>query len=266
VVIRYMTAVLVLMSAALVATPIANAAPGACPTEVAHRGFHDPLRPDIRTENGMPAFRAATYNAVERVDADLRFTRDEVPVLMHDATVNRTTNGTGAVADMSARQIGALRLDDGSRVPRLDRLLRYVAERRHRLNVEMKGMGDGDTFRKVVAKIYNHDVQGRVVVMSFERAWLNRVNRLDRRNRIRLALITGSRVYGDDIPRYVSQLHIRYTSLTSGWVDRMHARGLRVAAYTPNDREAWAAVDRAGADFAITDRVPAYRAWCWATL
>jgi glycerophosphoryl diester phosphodiesterase len=261
-VIRYVIAVLILMSVALVPTPTASAAAIACPTEVAHRGFRDPLRPDLRTENGMPAFRAATNNVVVHIDADLRFTRDEVPVLMHDATVDRTTDGTGAVANMTARQVDALRLDDGSPVPRLDRLLHYVAGHGHRLNLEMKGMGDGDTFRKVMAKIYNHGVQRRVVVMSFERAWLNRLNRLDTRNRIRLALITGPRVYGDDIPPYVSQVHIRYTSLTSAWVDRMHARGLRVAAYTPNDRAGWLVVDQAGADFTVTDNVRGYRDWC----
>ncbi|MER5337798.1 glycerophosphodiester phosphodiesterase family protein [Micromonospora sp. NPDC002717] len=64
-------------------------------------------------ENSLPAIAAAYQDGAEIVEIDVRLTRDGVPVLMHDTTVDRTTNGTGAVADLTLAQVKALRLKQG---------------------------------------------------------------------------------------------------------------------------------------------------------
>lgn len=74
----------------------------------AHRGAHD-----AAPENSLAALEAAIALGADIVEIDIRLTRDGVPVLMHDATVDRTTNGAGAVADMTFAAFSALRLRDG---------------------------------------------------------------------------------------------------------------------------------------------------------
>ncbi|GGR87916.1 hypothetical protein GCM10010252_28410 [Streptomyces aureoverticillatus] len=64
-------------------------------------------------ENSLPAMLAAFADGAEIVEADIRLTKDGVPVLMHDATVDRTTDGTGRVADLTYAQLSALRLREG---------------------------------------------------------------------------------------------------------------------------------------------------------
>ncbi len=76
----------------------------ALPLIMAHRGASDDL-----PENTPAAFRLALAQGAAVLETDLRFTRDDRIVLMHDATVDRTTNGHGAVADMTLAEVLTLR-------------------------------------------------------------------------------------------------------------------------------------------------------------
>ncbi|WJV44194.1 glycerophosphodiester phosphodiesterase family protein [Streptomyces flavofungini] len=100
-------------------------APADTPADRAHRDFLD-HGPGISVmtaahrgqwrkapENSLAALRAAFADGAEIVEADIRLTKDGVPVLMHDATVDRTTDGTGRVADLSYARLRALRLREG---------------------------------------------------------------------------------------------------------------------------------------------------------
>ncbi|MCW2131843.1 glycerophosphoryl diester phosphodiesterase [Arthrobacter sp. VKM Ac-2550] len=64
-------------------------------------------------ENSLPAIMKAMADGADVVEIDVRLTADGVPVLMHDETVDRTTNGTGSVADLSLSEIKKLRLVEG---------------------------------------------------------------------------------------------------------------------------------------------------------
>lgn len=70
---------------------------------VAHRGFAH-----RHPENTIVAIERAFELGADAVEVDVQITRDGVPILMHDATVNRTTNGTGSVADLDFVEIAAL--------------------------------------------------------------------------------------------------------------------------------------------------------------
>jgi glycerophosphoryl diester phosphodiesterase len=71
----------------------------------AHRAAHD-----IHPENSMAAIERAISLGVDIIEIDTRLTKDGVPVLMHDASVDRTTTGKGAVRELTFAQIHALRL------------------------------------------------------------------------------------------------------------------------------------------------------------
>ena len=73
----------------------------------AHRGFHDP-----HPENSLAAVRATAEVGAEFAEVDVDHTSDGVLVLMHDSTVDRTTNGTGEVNQMTWAEIRQLELLD----------------------------------------------------------------------------------------------------------------------------------------------------------
>jgi glycerophosphoryl diester phosphodiesterase len=82
--------------------------PGAKFMTAAHRGQWREA-----PENSLPAITAAFDDGAEIVEIDVRLTKDGHPVLMHDDTVDRTTNGTGRVAELTLAQIKELRLKKG---------------------------------------------------------------------------------------------------------------------------------------------------------
>ena len=74
---------------------------------IAHRGDHVHA-----PENSLLALQEAIRNSVDYVEVDLRTTRDRHIVIMHDSTVDRTTNGKGKVSEMALADIQALNLVD----------------------------------------------------------------------------------------------------------------------------------------------------------
>lgn len=90
---------------------------------VAHRGG---IVGEI-AENTLGAFRHAIASGVDAIEIDLRGTRDGEIVVMHDATVDRTTNGRGAVAGMSLAELKALDAGRGERIPTYEEVLQLVA-------------------------------------------------------------------------------------------------------------------------------------------
>jgi glycerophosphoryl diester phosphodiesterase len=98
----------------------------------AHRGFHDTY-----TENSINSFVAAAKAGFD-LELDCQISSNGVLYCMHDATVDRTTNGTGTVTKMTSAQINALRLNDGSRVPHLADALDAIKPYPVRVCIEIK--------------------------------------------------------------------------------------------------------------------------------
>lgn len=65
-----------------------------------HMGFNT-----VAPENTLPAYKLSKTNGFKYVETDVQFTSDNVPVLLHDATINRTSNGTGNIADLTFEQV-----------------------------------------------------------------------------------------------------------------------------------------------------------------
>lgn len=120
---------------------------------VAHRGASG-----NNPENTLRAFQMALDIGVDEIELDLRSTRDGHLVVMHDATVDRTTDGTGAIGELTFDEIKALDAGRvfgerfrGERVPTWEETLDLVRGK-VRLNVHLKegGNPDGEYERKVV--------------------------------------------------------------------------------------------------------------------
>lgn len=131
----------------------------------AHRGGDAPF------ENAIPTFERTVSGAPGPVslEIDVRRTKDGVLVLMHDATVNRTTNGTGEVSSLTAAQFGALKLKDesgkatGVRPPTLRDALAW-AKNRAILELDVKR---GTPFDAVVAEVRAQHAEQRVIIIVY---------------------------------------------------------------------------------------------------
>ncbi|XP_053708098.1 glycerophosphodiester phosphodiesterase 1-like [Synchiropus splendidus] len=155
--------------AALVLRPRARA--GGVPV-VAHRGgSHD------APENTLAAIREASRNGATAVELDLSFTADGVPVLMHDDSVDRTTNGSGLVQEMKYSQLKRLnaaahhRLKQRFGVEKVPTLQEAVVECvRHHLTIIFDVKGQPDKAARSLHHIYTKfpSLYNSSLVSSFE--------------------------------------------------------------------------------------------------
>lgn len=142
-------------------------------TVAGHRGDSDNY-----PENTMAAFRAAIAAGVEMIETDVRMTRDGVLVLIHDKTVDRTTDSTGAVKDMTFAELWTINAGTQAlpqQIPTLEDLLEMLAATDVTLNLEVKEYyEEGNEARsrecvdKCEALIRRYGMEEKVLFNSFD--------------------------------------------------------------------------------------------------
>jgi glycerophosphoryl diester phosphodiesterase len=137
---------------------------------IAHRGF------SARTpENTLVAMDAAIEAGADAVECDIHISADGVPVVLHDATVNRTTSGSGNVADMALDDLGSLDAGAwfapafaGEPIPTLARALERVGHRVGRVYVEVKGYRNDGDLGRLVELVVERRMDTRTVFISMD--------------------------------------------------------------------------------------------------
>jgi glycerophosphoryl diester phosphodiesterase len=147
------------------------------PLALAHRG-HSIAFP----ENTMAAFRAAVEAGVDGIESDVHLTADGHLVMLHDETLDRTTNGHGPVAERTLEEV--LRLDAwgrfgerfrGERVPTLDQLLDLADEAGIFLVIEVKGADHARSLaigHATADRLAGRGLVGRHLLSSFDQVAL----------------------------------------------------------------------------------------------
>ncbi|GIE27114.1 glycerophosphoryl diester phosphodiesterase [Actinoplanes italicus] len=224
---------------------------------VAHRGGLERW-----AENSGNAYRDASNQGAGVWETDVRFTSDDVPVIMHDPEVDRTTDGTGLVADLTYAQVAALRTADGQPVPTLTQLINDAAVDGPRLLVELKTVptpAQWATFNAALAS--RPGVASRVLLMSFE------VQALVGATQYAPALTRGLlQSVGDTDPAavtpYAKILIKHVNAITAARMTKWKGAGLTVYAWTVNTSSEWERMTwYPGMAGVITDQPGAYLAW-----
>ncbi len=237
------------------------------PAIIGHRGASG-----LAPENTLAALTEGMKYA-NVLEIDVHLTRDGQVVVMHDASVDRTTNGTGELIDLSDDDVR--RLDagikfgatyQGQRVPALVDVLGLVGGRVTVL-IELKwpkeGVYDG-LVSKVVDIIRFHGAEGWVQLQSFEPAYLEEAMRLApeiKCNQLLYGYLNLPPVYQDRrfhfgkprIPDGINTVVMYYKFLNPSFIQAMHARHIGVATYTVNEPEDMRKVLNLGVDAVITD-------------
>lgn len=235
------------------------------PFLVAHRGWSSEA-----PENTLLAFERAVAAGAEVLEGDLQLTRDGVVVVIHDPRVDRTTDGSGAVRELSWEEIRRLdagygrRFGDrfrGERVPRLEQLLE-LARGRAQLFLEIKpeAVGEEPTIEEATLQaVRDAAMDGDVGVLSFAPVTLRRVRRrapglplgLVFRRWRRQRLVEETLACGADYMVCPASALAKRPEL----VGIAHARGLRAGVYVADDEAAVRFFLDAGVDGITTNRV-----------
>lgn len=207
----------------------------------AHRGARA-----YAPENTLLAFELAFELGAEAIECDVQRSRDGQLVILHDGTVNRTTNGAGPVARLSFEELRAL--DAGrsarlpQRIPTLDETLALV-RRRGGINLEIKGesvaesVATAEAVEPVLGGL-DEAFRARVLVSSFEHPAVSLLK--ERLPWLRAGMLFGSRAWrrrdmlAPAIDIGAEAIHPSAGLVTSDLVRRAHDAGLRVNVWTAN--------------------------------
>jgi len=205
----------------------------------------------LEPENTLRAIRRAIGLGADQVELDVHLTRDGCLVLMHDDTVERTTNGSGVIAELSLEEIRQLDAGLGERVPTLEEALE-VADGKITPQIELKGPG---TALAVVRTLEALGCTDKVVLTSFLHPQLQDVRRLD--HNISLGALWG-RFPPDVVARsrqlQVQAVHIWHEFIDSQLIADARAQGLLVRAWNANKEEEMQRLIDLGVDAIGSDR------------
>ena len=127
-------------------------------------------------ENTMAAFELAIEQGAVGIEFDVQVTRDGIPVIIHDDTVDRTTDGTGSVTSMSFAETQALDAGDGQKIPTLAELLTTFQDRiLYNLEIKNADQQDKGAERAILAELEKHELAANILISSFNEGALRRV-------------------------------------------------------------------------------------------
>jgi glycerophosphoryl diester phosphodiesterase len=237
---------------------------------VAHRGCSD-----TAPENTLAAFRRAVEEGADMIELDARMSRDGELVVIHDRTVQRTTDGRGAVDALTLGELQHLdagswfsRRFAGERIPTLRQVLGFLPATMQ-LNIEMKPAGGSPAIRalagSVVRLVREYGCGHRTIISSFDHRVLRYIHKLEPGLNIG-ALYWPVRDLGRD-PSWFQRsfgamtFGCSHAQLRKRWVADAHRHGMRVACYTVNTQRHLRKVQKYGVDAAITNSPGKLRQW-----
>lgn len=202
----------------------------------------------VEPENTLRSFTAAQNAGLDLIELDLHLSKDGALVVMHDADVDRTTDGSGPIAEKTLAELRALDAGSGERVPVFEEVLDAVTSP---LQAEIKDVAAARALAEVIQR---RDLVGRVEVSSFHDEAVAEISRLV--PGVRTALIA-SRYGVDVVDRAVEVgaetvcLNIRRLSLEV--VEKARKAELRIIGWVVNTQDHLRLVRALGLDGATTD-------------
>lgn len=227
---------------------------------LAHRGFSANY-----PENTMAAFRAAVDAGCDGLELDVHLSADGEVVVLHDDTLERTTDGFGPVSARSLAELQALDAGSwmsprfaGEHIPHLDEVLALAAETGILLNIEIKNTGEYNAplVEKVLAMVQERNLESQVLLSSFHCGTVEAAAKLDPK-------IVSALLYSNPLIRAISlcrkggmrAVHPAYQLLFYNplLLRLCRAKGLMVNVWTVNLPEDMRRLIRMGVDGIITN-------------
>ncbi|CAG7649463.1 glycerophosphodiester phosphodiesterase [Paenibacillus allorhizosphaerae] len=201
---------------------------------LAHRGY-----PKKYPENTLSSFQAALDLSYSILELDVQLTKDGVPVVIHDTTVNRTTNGKGKVIDYLFEDLRKLDAGGGQPIPTLEEILK-LAKGKAKVDIELKQSGNlyPGLEAKVLEVVRDCGMMDQIFVTSFDHYAIMKMRELS--SEVDLGLV----IYGatPSVFPLAEQIRARYVSvkyiyLNEDFIRRCEEQDIQIIAWTIDDEQ-----------------------------
>jgi glycerophosphoryl diester phosphodiesterase len=212
---------------------------------IGHRGARA-----YEPENTLRSFRKALEIGANAVELDVRKTRDNHLVVIHDADVKRTTDGTGLVADLTLEQVKELSTEKGEKIPTLEEALDFLSNKA-KILIELKEQGLEE---KVLATVQKKKLEKNVILTSFLEDALRKIRELDKNVETGLIYAKHKNPLKAALDLKAQYLVAFYKFTHTANVQKAHENGLKIIVWTINTPEEVAEYAKKGVDGIASDK------------
>lgn len=212
---------------------------------IGHRGARA-----YEPENTLRSFKKALDLGVDAVELDVRKTRDNKLVVIHDADVKRTTNGKGLVAELTLKEIKELSAEKGEKIPTLDEALDFL-DTKVKILIELKEPG---LEKAVLSTVHAKKAEKSVIIVSFLEEALRTVRQLDENIETGLIYAKHAKPEKTALELRAGYLLPLYRFTHTANVERAHKNGLKVLVWTINTPEEAEEFAKKGVDGIASDK------------
>ena len=206
--------------------------------KIAHRGSSGEV-----PENTMASFQRAIAQGADIIETDAQLSKDKEIVLIHDETVERTTDGRGKVSQLTLKEIKSLDAGSwfgkefsGEKIPTLSEALEVIRGRT-KLNIEFKGK-DPLLVSKVTNLLKEEGFIKEAILSSFDYSFIEEAKRLEPRSTTGLLFVTlAQRGKSFSYWKWADIILPRYNLVTKNLVEKVHGKGLKIIAWTVDGPE-----------------------------
>jgi len=231
---------------------------------IAHRGDSTQA-----PENTLPAFQKAIDAGADMVEFDVQLTSDGVPVIFHDATLDKHSNGFGLLSDFPIEKVRSLDAGmwfskefAGEKIPLLSEVLE-LAKGRILLNIEIKPESVTENTEtgiehRVCEQVHLLGIQEQVLISSFDYRVLKRVKNIN--PAIKTGLLYNRKKSGGSSPVELVQsygafsFHCSRWQIRKKWIMECRNIGVPIYVYTVNGKRSMRSMIKKGADGIFSDK------------
>ena len=201
-------------------------------------------------ENTLTSFKKALEIGVDAIELDVRKTKDNQLVVIHDADVKRTTDGEGLVSELTLKEIEGFDAGSGEKIPTLEETLDFL-DKKVKVFVELKEVG---IEKQVLLIVHEKGLEKNVVIVSFIEDALRKVRELDKDIETGLIYARHKNPLKAALELKASYLLALYSFTHTANVEKAHECGLKVIVWTINNPQEVEEYAKKGVDGISSDK------------
>lgn len=201
-------------------------------------------------ENTLKSFGKALEIGVDAIELDVRKTKDNQLVVIHDADVKRTTSGEGLVNELTLKEIKGFDAGEGEKIPTLEETLDFL-DKKVKVFIELKEAG---IEKQVLSIIHEKELEKNVVIVSFLEDALKKVRELDKDIATGLLYAKHKNPTKAALELKANYLLALYRFTHTANVEKAHEFGLKVIVWTINTPQEVEEFAKKGVDGIASDK------------
>lgn len=213
----------------------------------AHRGYSSNY-----PENTLLAFEKAIENNVDEIELDVRLSKDDKVIVIHDSNLNRVAKVNKYVSNIKYKEIKEYDLGNGQIVPLLEDVLALIQYKDIKVNIELKSIDKNEQLvQQTIDLINKYDVKEKCYFSSFEYSMLLKVKEIDESFKTLFISNTSDNILSYEVDGY----SLNFKCVDINVVKQLHNNKKEVHVWTVNDEDDINNMVKMGVDNIITNDI-----------